>query len=334
MFKEIQKDGSLVKLLLVLLIITVSVHLLSIFWQVISLFSDIIGIVVLAWLLSFVLEPLADYISGTLKISKPFATTLTYLLILIALIGISVVFVPLFTRQMQTLSHTLPLFLASSPKFMSKWVYSLTDSLTNAIVLLPTIAQFVISTIVVLVISFYFVMDRDRINREFFYLTPKDWHEKMRFIQKVIASAFGSFVRIQIIIGILIGISTWVVLTILRVDFALAIAVLAGILGALPFVGPVLAVIPPALFTFIIDPWIGLITLVILVIIQQVIFNVFVPKALGKALQVHPVIIILSLIVGFKLAGALGAVFAIPVAGISIVILRDIWHYFLDEVNK
>lgn len=331
MFREIQKEVPLIRTLIILLIITVGIHLVSIFWQFFNSFSDIILLVVISWLLSFILEPVVDWITNIFRVGKTIATTITYLLILVGFIAIIFQFVPLVTKQIQTLSKVLPTFLETAPPFISRWGDYMTSALNDSIFVVPSIAQFLVLIIVTLVISFYFIVDKDRINREIFYVTPKPWHEKMRFIQNVIETTFASFLRIQVIIGILTGLATWIVLEILRVEFAAAIALLSGVLGFLPLIGPILAIIPPLFVTFIVDPWLSLIAFLILLIIQQLIFNIFVPRAFGNAFKMHPVIILVSSLVGLRLAGPMGAVFAIPVAGISAVILRDIWHYFLKK---
>jgi predicted PurR-regulated permease PerM len=331
MFKEIQKDNTLVRILIILLIVTLLTYLFNVFWQFINVFSDIIGIVVISWLVSFVLEPIVDKISSITNLSKKVATAITYVLLFAAIIVIGVIFVPLINSQIQTLSKSLPLFLASSPKFISRWSDSLVTALANSVILIPSVAQYLLYVIFVLVISFYFIIDKDHLNRELYALTPMAWHNRMKFVQKVVATTFASFLHIQLLIGLFTGIATWVVLQAVGIQFALAIALLAGVLGALPMIGPILATIPPVFFAFIIDPWLAVIVLLVLIIIQQIIFNIFVPRAFGKAFKMHPIIIILASIAGFKLGGIMGTMFAIPVVGISSVVVKEIWQYFIEN---
>jgi predicted PurR-regulated permease PerM len=331
MFQELKREVSLVKALIILLIAAVSIHLFGIFWQLFNNFSDIIFLVVISWLLSFVLEPVVENIAYYGKVSTKIATIITYLLLFLLLAAIVFLFIPLVSSQIQTLAKILPQFLSTAPKFISRWSDYFLDGLNQSIFVLPSIAQFFIYTIVMLVISFYFIIDKNHINREFFALTPKQWHEKMRFTQHVISNTFASFLRIQFIIGVLTGVATWIVLEILHVQFAAAIAFLAGILGFLPLIGPILAVIPPLFVTFIIDPWLALITLIILTIIQQIIFNIFVPRAFGYAFKMHPVIILIATLAGFRVAGFFGAIFAIPLVGILAVIIRELGHYFINR---
>jgi len=64
---------------------------------------------------------------------------------------------------------------------------------------------------------------------------------------------------------------------------------------------------------------------------QQIIFNIVAPRVMGKALQLHPVVVLLSFLIGYKVAGGFGVIFAVPVLGVLFVILHNIGHHFLDE---
>ena len=128
MFKDLLKEQFLIRILLVLLIGAVSPHLFSVFWEVTHVFSDIIGIIVISWLLSFILEPLTDKISSLTTLSKVVSTTLTYLLLFAGFVVIEFIFIPLINTQIHALSKTLPHFLSSSPPFISRW----SDSLITA----------------------------------------------------------------------------------------------------------------------------------------------------------------------------------------------------------
>lgn len=330
MFKELHGEFTLLKTLIILLVIAVAVHLFTIFWQVFNTFSDVIVIVVLAWLLSFVLEPLVDAISNLTKLSRLLSTIVTFVLMFLVFAAIIFLFIPLVAAQIQTLTKVLPLYMDTAPKFLVRSFDSLTQSLNNAIAFIPSVAQFFFSTIIVLVISFYFILDKTRINKEFYDLTPTKWHRKMKFIQETIETTFASFLRVQLTIGIISGIVTWIILTLLGINFAASVAFLSGVLAIVPLVGPALTLIPAVFVAFIVDPVKGLIVFLVLLIAQQFIFNVFVPRALGHAYKMHPVIIIISSIVGYKVAGWVGALFAIPILGIATIVLRDIGHKFLN----
>ena len=106
---------------------------------------------------------------------------------------------------------------------------------------------------------------------------------------------------------------------------------MAGILTAVPVIGPIIGVIPPLFVALIDKPNEALIIFLIIFIIQQFIFNVFGPKLIGKAFNINPIVVILSLLIGIKIAGATGAVFAIPVISIVLIVSREFYKDYKED---
>ncbi len=337
MFDEIRKNYSLIRILIILLIIAVGSYVFSIGWVILSKFFDLFVILLCSWLLSFMLEPIVERIQKLVKTSKLIATIITYILLSGLLVITGIVYIPLITSQIITITNIIPFYLKSAPPIVVALDQSLTAQISNSVILIPPVAQFLFSAFITLILSFYFIVDRERINKEFFNLMPKNWHGILLFTEKVINDTFISFLRVQLFFGISTGILTWIILKIFNIDFAASIAFISGAFAFIPLIGPVLALIPAILVTLLVDPLKALIIGVILLIAQMVIFNVIGPKLLGKAFQLHPAIILISFLVGLQFAGALGAVFAIPVLGIGAVMVRKFGHYFLkvtDETAK
>ena len=323
------KNYDLNKILIVLLIIAVGSYVLTLAWGVLGNFIEIFIILIIAWLLSFILEPLVYSIQRLSKFSKVISTIITYILILIALTAIIFLYIPIVGSQIIVLMNIVPGYLNTAPKIVVDWSASVFSQLGNSFSLVPSATQFLSSSLFVLILSFYFIVDRERINIEFFNLVPKNWHEVLHFTQKVIHDTFDSFLRVQLFFGLSSGILTWIILRAFNIEFAASIAFLAGIFAIIPLLGPLLAIIPPVLVSLLVDPVKALIIGLILLIFQQVIFNVLGPKLLGKAFRLHPAIILISFLIGLKFAGGLGGFFAIPVLGVGAVMIRKFGHYFL-----
>jgi predicted PurR-regulated permease PerM len=238
-------------------------------------------------------------------------------------------FIPAVSSQIQILGKVLPNYLNTAPAFIHKFADSTYTYLDNSIVLLPSVASFLLSIFVVLIISFYFVIDKDHIQKELYKLIPRRWHHHVLFVQELIETTFGSFLRVQVLTGIIAGIFTWGILQIIGNPFALATGIISGLLTIIPFAGPVLGIIPPVAITFFQNPAQGLLVFLIILIMQQILFNVISPKLLGNALKLHPIIVILSFIVGYKLFGPWGAVFGIPILGVLIVVLHRLSNHFI-----
>jgi predicted PurR-regulated permease PerM len=333
MLEEIKKEFTPFKLLVVLLSIAVSIYLLQILWQFLGNFSDIIIVLVFAWLLSFILEPLVDIVSRLTKLPKVFSALSVYIFFAILFSVMIFIFIPLVATQFESLSKIIPVYLVTYPKFVQTWNNAVTNSVDTLISIVPSLATVFFNIILILFLSFYLIIDKDKINEELYKLAPRGWHKNLKFIQTVIDETFASFLQIQVIFGIIAGITTWVVLRLFSVDFAASIALLAGILTIIPLIGPVLALIPPVFISLATNPnnpTEAIFIFAILLLIQQVIFNYVGPKLMGRAFKLHPIIVFLSIILGFKIAGPLGAIFVVPVLGIFVIVLKQLGHYFIN----
>lgn len=339
MFEEIKKELSSFKLLTTLLTVAVAIYLFQMLWQVILGFSDLIIILVLAWLLSFILEPLVEKLAKLSELPKIWSALFIYLFFTILFTAMIFLFIPIVSSQFQSLSKVIPQVLSPYPNFLNSWNNALAKSMDGLIGFIPSLAAAFVDIILILILSFYFILDKEKINSEIYKLAPNAWHRNLKFIQKVVEENFSAFLQIQVIFGIIAGVSTWIVLRIFSVDFAASVSLLSGILTIIPLIGPLLALIPPVFVVLATDPnnlSLALIILAILLIIQQIIFNFIGPKLMGKAFKLHPIIVFLSIILGFKIAGAFGAIFIVPILGIAIVVLKELGYHFINptESNK
>lgn len=325
----LKKQFTSFNLLVALLIIAVGIYLLQILWNVLGLFSDVIVVIFMAWVVSFILEPAVEKVTTLTKIPKTASAFVVYTLCFGLLALVINLFIPAISKQIAVMSKMLPIYVDNSPAIVHKFTDSTLRYLENSIVFLPSVASFLLSVFIVLIISFYLVIDKEHIQKEIYHLIPRRWHHHALFTQELIETTFGSFLRVQVLTGVIAGIFTWIVLQALGNPFALATALLAGLLTIIPFAGPVLGIIPPVLITFFQDPTQGIIVFIIILIMQQILFNIIAPKLLGNALKLHPIIVILSFIVGYKLFGPLGAVFGVPVLGVLVVVLHRLGNHFI-----
>lgn len=331
MFDEIKRELSSLKLLTVLLTFAVGIYLLQFVLEFLRNFSDIILILVFGWLVSFILEPFVDFFTNYLKFPKVLSTALVFILSAAIIVLTFVIFIPDIISQFNTLEKVVPQFLTSSPPQIRLAVNNFIGSINNFGNLIPSVTQFVINLVTILILSFYLIIDKQNINKRFYAITPKKYHELIRFTQNVIDKSFASFVRIQVLWGVIGGVITWAVLSIFNINFAASTSIMAGILTAVPVIGPIIGVIPPLFVALIDKPNQALMIFLIIFIVQQFIFNVFGPKLIGKAFNINPIVVILSLLIGIKVAGATGAVFAIPVISIIIIIARELYKDYKED---
>lgn len=334
MIDDLKKELSSVKLLSILLTIAVGIYLVQVLWQLLDRFSDVFIILIISWLLSFVLEPVVESINKGTRLNKTASALATYFLVAGSLFLIVLLFIPVVLIQLEALSKVVPVYLETAPRFIQKWNNDLISSLDSYITYIPSVANFFFSVFVILIISFYLIVDKEKINKEFFDLAPVRWHKSIKSIQKIIDDTFASFLRVQLIFGVTYGFITWLILRLFNVDFAASTALISGVLTLIPLVGPIFGIIPPIFISFISDPSKTLLIFALLLIIQQVIFNIWGPKFMGKTFKVHPIIILLSFFIGFKIAGIMGAILAIPVISIITIAMHDLGHLFISSRDE
>ena len=128
MLEEFKKQYSSIKLLTYLLIIAVFIYLFQIAWQVLWHFSDIIIMIVLAWLLSFLLEPLVHLISKITKLPKLFSALVIYVFFGVLIAGLIFLFIPVIIAQFQSLLTVVPKSLSPYPQVLQTWETSVAKS--------------------------------------------------------------------------------------------------------------------------------------------------------------------------------------------------------------
>lgn len=162
--------------------------------------------------------------------------------------------------------------------------------------------------------SYYLVLERPRLHHYLLRFFPNhNAEEKAEALVLAVEKQVGGWVRGELILMLIIGVLTYIGLILLGIPYALPLAVLAGLLEAVPNLGPTIAAIPVILMGLTISPIIGLGGLLLSILIQQLENNWIVPKVMESATGTQPLVTILVLLVGFTLGGVAGAILAMPI---------------------
>jgi predicted PurR-regulated permease PerM len=196
---------------------------------------------------------------------------------------------------------------------------------------------FVVGLVVIPVFLFYVLKDRQRFSGALTSLMPASWAADIRSVLAILGSVAGRWIRGQLLLGLAVGVATYVGLMILSLigfagfaEFALLLALLAGILEWLPIIGPILASIPAILIGASISPAAALAAVALYIVIQQVENHLLVPKVMGDAVDLHPAVLIFALVVAASLAGVWGAILAAPVTAA----IRDLYRYVFHRLDS
>ena len=181
--------------------------------------------------------------------------------------------------------------------------------------------------VIVLVLAFYLVIEDAAVKRAFRGLIPGPHQEFASHVAWQVIEKLGDWARGQIALSAIIGVAYFVGYSLIGVPYALLLALIAGLLEFVPYLGPVAAVGAAVFLALTVSPWKALAVLIFVIVIQQLQNHVLVPQVMRKAVGINPIISISAFLIGAKLFGVVGAIFAIPVATAASVALSELNKY-------
>lgn len=186
-----------------------------------------------------------------------------------------------------------------------------------------TILSTTLQVILILIASAYFLYDFPKFIANFRRFVPVRWRPLYADLSNKTDDAIGGYLRGQVLITTLLGILIWIGLSIVGVPLALAISFLAAIFNLVPYLGPIIGVIPAVLLGFTVSPLTALLAIVVFIVANQLEGHLLSPLILSRSTNLHPVTVLLAIIAGLGLLGFLGALIAVPVVALVKVILES-----------
>ena len=183
----------------------------------------------------------------------------------------------------------------------------------------------IVSFILILVMSFYLLVKKDGIDEFLRIVTPIRHHEYIIHLWKRSQRKMALWLQGQAILGLIVGVLVYIALMIVGIKHALLLALLAATLEIIPIFGPIVAAVP-ALFVAFSASGLGMVLLVLglYVIIQQVENHLLYPLVVRKIVGISPIVVIIAVLIGAKLAGLLGALVAVPISAAFMEYVNDL----------
>lgn len=303
---------------------------------------EVLILAFVAWILAAALRPAVDLLGR--RVPRALAIAVVYLAVLTLFVGLMLLVVPPLAREMLNLSRQLPAHLArlqADLGLVQGWfvehglALDLASSLRQALemageglgglLLVPlAAARLTFSFFAVLVISFYWLLLRQRVLDWAMSFVPDSSRARARSVFEDAEAHMGAYVRGLAFLALVVGALTLTGLAVLGVPFALALAVLAGVLELLPNVGPILSAIPAVILAATLSPLHALGTAGLYIVVQQLENYLLVPKVQEKAVGLNPLAILLAVLMGAALAGIVGALLAVPVAALVNLLIKEL----------
>lgn len=321
----------------------------------------VISPVFIGLLIAWLCDPIVKFLQSK-KIPRFAGCIIVYLFLIGIIFMFLYLFLPTFVRQIGDFAGTIPDILADLKVFGNRFfdtfatdgidvkaiqtqVYTaienfalgLTTNLPNTIInITKSIISSSVNFVLGLMIGFYMLFDFDKINSTVLSHMPLKWKDNYAELTTRINTSLRNYVQGVFLVMFLVFITQSIGLTLAGLEAPLLFAVFCAVTDIIPYFGPYIGAIPAVLVGFTISPSVGIFCIISIVIVQLLENNFYQPLIMGHTMQLHPVIIIISLLIFQHFFGIIGMVVATPVVACLKVIFMFIDEkiHFMDLFNK
>jgi predicted PurR-regulated permease PerM len=181
-----------------------------------------------------------------------------------------------------------------------------------------------ISFTLLLIVTFYLIVDGERIRRQLVWLLPPANRPAASAVAEAAQDKIGAWLIGQFALSAIIGVFSLVGLEIIGVPYALFLAAIAAIGELVPMIGPYIGAVPAVIVALFVSPFTALLTIGLYILIQQLENNLVVPQVMRRAVDLPPVFVLAALMLGSEALGIVGALLAVPVAAIVSIIVAEL----------
>ena len=314
---------------------------------VLFLLRDFLGAFVLGSAIAFLIQPAVIRLHA-LGIPRILAITVVFIGILIALAGLVLLIVPLGVSEVGQLQVQAPALAVTAQDRLNslqpiavfgieidlKGVTQTIDShlreyllgqFGNAVTLGLTALTTALQLLLMFIVAFLLAIEAPAVRRDLRRFVPSDYRSDFDQIWRQVRKMLYAYVRGQLVIAALIGITSGVACALLRLPDAVALGVIAGVTALIPYIGPFVGAVPAILVGLAQSPGQALLVIVAYVLIPNFYLNFIYPKVMGDAVRLPPILIIVALIAGFSWGGILGMFVAVPIAATLRILFDHIY---------
>ncbi len=298
------------------------------------LVRDVILILLISLIFASAMDPLVGYLNEK-RIPRAVSVLTVYVLVIGAASLIIYLMIPPVVEQFKILQANIPEYSQHfqdrfggfiGGQTLSTFLQNLLSGFKSGNTLVSStfgVFNGLFSFITVMVISFYLVAEEKGMKKFVADLIPAKHHDVTLGLLEKIQKKMGLWILGQIILSLSISTLTLIGLLILRVPNALLLAILAGMLEIVPYIGPFLSAVPAVFIAFIYNPPLALAVAILYLLVQKTEGYVLVPKVMEKTIGTSPLVVLLALLIGFKLAGIIGLFIAVPLASAITLVIQE-----------
>ena len=314
---------------------------------ILFLLRDFLGAFVLGAAIAFLIQPAIIRLHAA-GVPRVLAIVIVFIGIIVALAGLVLLIVPLGVSEVEQLQVQAPSLAAAAQdrlnglqpirvfgididlKGVTATVSShlreyLLGQFGNAVTLGLTALTTALQLLLMFIVAFLLALEAPAVRRDLRRFVPNDYRTDFDQIWRQVRKMLYAYVRGQLIIAGLIGISSGIACAAFGLPDPIALGLIAGVTALIPYFGPFLGAIPAILVGLSVSPETALVIALVYLLISNVILNVVYPKIVGDAVKLPPILVIVALIAGFSWGGILGMFVAVPIAATLRILFDHIY---------
>ncbi|MDQ3876323.1 MAG: AI-2E family transporter [Actinomycetota bacterium] len=313
--------------------------------QVLWLARHVLTWIFVALFLALALNPLVEWLQRRGIRRRGLAAGVAYLAALLAVAGLSALFIPTLVDQVNEFVEAIPGYVDDLTRGRGRLGflqtdYQIVDRIRDAIeeggagrilgfsgtalAVTRGVVTIIVATVTIVFMTFFMLLEGPAWVERFYSLIPEQSRDRWRAVGNEIYRTVGGYVFGNLLISVIAGAATAIVLTILDVPYSVALGLLVAILDLIPLAGATLAAIIVSTVAILSTSLTtGIIVIVFFLVYQQLENHLLQPVIYGRTVQLSPLAVLIAVLIGAELAGILGALGAIPIAGTIQVLLRD-----------
>lgn len=302
---------------------------------------DVVFLLFVAIVISTAIKPAVDFLQRK-GLTRPAGIILVYLGIAAFLILIFALGAPLMADQAARIAGAVPeayrelreSMLQTPNLFISHLGLALPGDLSlngggaaaenedailtvrDSLAMLTPLVRTILGVLVIFVLAFYWTMESERLKRALLLLVPLDRRENGRELISTMEAQLGRYIVGQGLLMLSIAVLSFIGYLILDLPYAFALALIAGLMEAVPLIGPALGAVPAALVAYSVNPNLVIWVIVFTLVVQQIENSILVPRIMRRSVGVNPLVTLLALTALSTLFGVTGALIAVPLAAI------------------
>ncbi|HEX3255296.1 MAG TPA: AI-2E family transporter [Gaiellaceae bacterium] len=304
--------------------------------------------ILVAAFLALALNPAVEHVERR-GLKRGYAAAIVFILALAAIVGLGFLVLPPLVRQVTDFIQAVPnlvddLVAGRGQLGFLQRDYHIVDRIREAIdkngaggvlgITAPAIAvaqsvfSVIIGSVAIAFLTFFMLLDGPRLVERFYAFLPESGRPRWERVGHEIYRTVGGYVTGNILISVIAGVAAMTALFVLGSSYSVALAVVVAILDLVPLAGATMAAVIVSTVVFVELGWVkGLIIVVFFLVYQQLENHILQPVIYGRTVQLSPLVVLVSVLIGAELAGILGALAAIPVAGVVQAVGREALRY-------